>query len=481
MIIAAAQFTPVPRDIDANAAQMAALITEAAERGAGLVVFPELALSRYDLEAIAADPEGMTVTPEDARLAPVREACRESGVAAVVNAPGRGAGWGHLPCREGYGGGSRPHISSFVYGPDGALLTRYDKRHLSGAENDIFAPGTAHGRFTLGGIRFALATCFDNHFPEVPERAAADGCRVYLASSFHGNAEWLTRYADLAREHGLHIVLANGTGTGTGLDSPGPVCGRSGAWLPTGERVAVAGDGSELVPGGGSELVLTDVRDRITLMADPAVAAVPVRECDEPLVDVWTAAPGLLVSGLRDDEQGAFSHLREGVLRRLLAAQESLPDGLRLQLVEGYRPLALQRRYFEEYADELRATHPDWDAARIHEAASRYVSPPGIAPHSAGSAVDVTLVTADGDPVDMGTPINASPEESDRACYTGAPDLPPAARAHRRVLNAALTKAGLVNYPTEWWHWSYGDRYWALATGAEHALYGPKELDPQEA
>jgi len=30
-----------------------------------------------------------------------------------------------------------------------------------------------------------------------------------------------------------------------------------------------------------------------------------------------------------------------------------------------------------------------------------------------------------------------------------------------------------VNYPTEWWHWSYGDRYWAFVTGAPHALYGP--------
>ena len=36
-----------------------------------------------------------------------------------------------------------------------------------------------------------------------------------------------------------------------------------------------------------------------------------------------------------------------------------------------------------------------------------------------------------------------------------------------------LGGAGLVNYPTEWWHWSYGDRYWALLTGAPAALYGP--------
>jgi zinc D-Ala-D-Ala dipeptidase len=36
-----------------------------------------------------------------------------------------------------------------------------------------------------------------------------------------------------------------------------------------------------------------------------------------------------------------------------------------------------------------------------------------------------------------------------------------------------LCREGLVNYPTEWWHYSYGDRYWALATGAAAALYGP--------
>jgi len=52
---------------------------------------------------------------------------------------------------------------------------------------------------------------------------------------------------------------------------------------------------------------------------------------------------------------------------------------------------------------------------------------------------------------------------------SGAPE----AHANRKTLTAALTNAGLVNYPTEWWHWSYGDRYWAFVTGAPHALYGP--------
>jgi hypothetical protein len=38
------------------------------------------------------------------------------------------------------------------------------------------------------------------------------------------------------------------------------------------------------------------------------------------------------------------------------------------------------------------------------------------------------------------------------------------------------TSAGMVNYQTEWWHWSYGDCYCAHATGAETTLYGPIHL-----
>ncbi|WP_438488142.1 nitrilase-related carbon-nitrogen hydrolase [Streptomyces sp. S186] len=468
MIIAAAQLPSVTGDIAGNAMRMARLITEADERGAGLVVFSEPALTHYDLRQMADDPARAAVLPDDPRLAPIREACRATGVAAVVNGPGRSSEAGALPT-----------IASFVYGPDGALLTRYDKRHLTETESAVFAPGSAHGRFTLGGIRFALATCFDSSFPEVAERAVADGCRVYLSSAFHSDAERVARYGELAREHGVHVLLANGTGVG----SPGPAAGLSGCWLPSGERVASAGPG-----GDGAELVLSDVRDAITLMADPAVAAVPVRECGEPLVDVRTAAPELMAGHLGpgadgevDGADGAFALLREGVLRRLLAAQAALPDGWRLRFIEGYRPPALQRHYFTRYADGLRADHPDWDDARVHRAASRYVSPPEIAPHSAGGAVDLTLVTSDGDEVDMGTPIDASPEESGGACYTSAPDVPPEARARRRILAAALRGAGLVNYPTEWWHWSYGDRYWALETGAEHALYGHRELGTEPA
>ncbi|MFJ5303108.1 M15 family metallopeptidase [Streptomyces sp. NPDC088350] len=216
--------------------------------------------------------------------------------------------------------------------------------------------------------------------------------------------------------------------------------------------------------------------NEIILMSDARVAAIPVEECGERLVDVSDV---LLVDDHKnkDSDSGAELHLRQGVLDRLLEAEALLPDGLRLLFVEGYRPPVLQRRYFEGYGDQLRAAHPDWSADRIRTAASRYVSPPEIAPHTAGAAVDLTLADTHGRELDMGTPMNANPEQSDGACYTDADNITAEARAHRAVLGKALGAVGLVNYPTEWWHWSYGDRYWALATGAPAALYGPEDLD----
>ncbi|MFJ6609231.1 M15 family metallopeptidase [Streptomyces sp. NPDC091289] len=184
-------------------------------------------------------------------------------------------------------------------------------------------------------------------------------------------------------------------------------------------------------------------------MSDPRVAAIPVQDCGEELVD--TRASGLfLVDGRKHDPDGHYAHLRHGLVDRLQRAQQVLPSGLRLLIVEGYRPPALQRAYFQEYATELGRANPDWSDSLIYEAASRYVSPPRIAPHSAGAAVDLTLADLNGQEVDMGTRMNASPEESDGACYTHAESIRGTARAHRDTLCHAMSTAGFVNYPTEW-------------------------------
>ncbi|SNX66433.1 D-alanyl-D-alanine dipeptidase [Streptomyces sp. TLI_55] len=217
-----------------------------------------------------------------------------------------------------------------------------------------------------------------------------------------------------------------------------------------------------------------DSMNPLVLMSDPRVAAIPVRECQEPLVDVRDH--GLRVDPRRQDPLGAFAHVREGVLYRLLHARSLLPAGTDLLFIEGYRPLSLQQRYFTEYRNELAAAHPGWTAEQLHHAASRYVSPPEIAPHSAGAAVDVTLVDQDGHELDLGTCVNASPEESGGACFTHAPNLSDPARRNRTLLLNAMEGAGFSNYGTEFWHFSLADRYDALMRQEPYARYGPIEL-----
>lgn len=208
------------------------------------------------------------------------------------------------------------------------------------------------------------------------------------------------------------------------------------------------------------------------LLSDPTVAAVPTYECGEKLADVRDA-PGLLLDMRKQDPAGAWCQLRTGVIERLLQARQALPDGLRLLIVEGYRPAALQQHYFDSHRRELADSHPEWSPQRLDNEASKHVAPPTVAPHPCGAAVDLTLAHDDGTELDLGTEINATPDDSVNACFTAAENISDTARANRNVLAGAMADAGLVNYPPEWWHYSYGDRYWAAATSAPTAIYAP--------
>ncbi len=209
----------------------------------------------------------------------------------------------------------------------------------------------------------------------------------------------------------------------------------------------------------------------VLLLSDPRVAAVPAIDCGEPLVDLRDQSR-LLVDRRKKDQSGAWARVREGIEQRLLAAQDALPDGVRLLIVEGHRPAALQQHYFDSHRADVQRAHPAWSAKQLDRETSKHISPPAVAPHPCGAAVDLTL-WADGAELDLGTAMNATPEESNDACFTAAQNISAQARSWRDVLGAALTIAGMVNYPPEWWHWSYGDAYWAAVTAAPHALYRP--------
>lgn len=202
------------------------------------------------------------------------------------------------------------------------------------------------------------------------------------------------------------------------------------------------------------------------LLSDPRVAAVPVRDAGEALVR------------LDADFGPARAWVRRGLGERLRTARDALPAALRLRVMEGHRPVRRQRSIIATYSTHIRRLHPGLPEAELRRLTSRFVSPVEVAPHVAAAAVDLTLVDPEGVELDMGTPIDATPEQSGGACYFAAEGIDADARERRELLAKVLGSAGLVNYPTEWWHWSYGDRYWALTTGAPAALYGPVLEEP---
>lgn len=212
-------------------------------------------------------------------------------------------------------------------------------------------------------------------------------------------------------------------------------------------------------------------------VSDPQVRDKRVIETNEPLVLVTTA----ITLSVLDNSAENFAHLRYtpdfrlrlSVAERLAIAERSLPNNYCFLIKECYRPLEIQMMYFDGYLRRVRETWPDLSFEEARREAAKYVAPPEYATHATGGAIDIVLLDRNKKVVDMGTKYDADPMSCANACYTYAENISSQAADNRFVLNDALHTAGFVNYPFEWWHFSFGDKYWAYITGADSALYGP--------
>jgi zinc D-Ala-D-Ala dipeptidase len=164
------------------------------------------------------------------------------------------------------------------------------------------------------------------------------------------------------------------------------------------------------------------------------------------LVDVTTLIPGIALD-IRYATADNFTKkvvypearcvLRRPVAERLKQVQDDLrARKLRLKLYDCYRPLSVQRRFWELVPDE------------------RYVADPKKGSrHNRGAALDVTLVDADGRELPMPTAY----DDFTRRAHRDSTDAPPAALENRRILEEAMVKRGFVPLPTEWWHFDAPD------------------------
>jgi D-alanyl-D-alanine dipeptidase len=167
--------------------------------------------------------------------------------------------------------------------------------------------------------------------------------------------------------------------------------------------------------------------------------------------------------------------IRKSIYERMRKAQESLPPGYRFMIYEAYRPLARQKKLWDMATQMLREKYPDMPDAELRDLTETFVADPfnGIGSgHQACCAIDVSLCDAEGNECDMGTACQEMNERSHTACQTISPE----AIRNRALLVSALEGAGLINYPAEWWHFSYGDHQWAHLVGKTEAFYGPLDI-----
>ncbi|HSX26797.1 MAG TPA: M15 family metallopeptidase [Chlamydiales bacterium] len=127
--------------------------------------------------------------------------------------------------------------------------------------------------------------------------------------------------------------------------------------------------------------------------------------------------------------------LREKTAERLVKVQRRLEKrGLGLKIWDGYRPLSVQKIFWEICPNP------------------KFVADPAIGSrHNRGAAVDLTLVDREGRELEMPTGFDDFSERADRS-YRGK------GRKNRELLEEAMGAEGFLMYQEEWWH--FDDPEW---------------------
>lgn len=206
---------------------------------------------------------------------------------------------------------------------------------------------------------------------------------------------------------------------------------------------------------------------------------IPILECGEPLVPIplehfAVESPHPYQKlGAPYGETSPY-YLRQSVLTALFAAQSLLQEqypGWRIQIFDAYRPVAVQQYMVEHTFNEVvraRKLNPaklsDDQRQAIWQEVHKIWAVPSLdrltpPPHSTGAAVDITLVDATGQVIDMGCAIDELSPRSHPDYYADRSELPYHAR--RSLLRDAMHSAGFQRHPGEWWHFSLGDQMWA--------------------
>ncbi len=191
------------------------------------------------------------------------------------------------------------------------------------------------------------------------------------------------------------------------------------------------------------------------------VREIEVGDDPDPLVAIPAALDPQILYDRLPLPSRSEALLRGAVVARLMTVSDVLPPDFGLTVLDGWRSTDFQLDLLSYYRSQLPTLEPS------------YVSDPSnarlVAPHTTGGAVDLTLSWR-GLPLALGTDFDAFEPAAHLDAFEAA-GADTTVRDLRRLLSHEMRAAGFSPYPWEWWHWSYGDQWWAADHGLDQSLY----------
>jgi D-alanyl-D-alanine dipeptidase len=198
---------------------------------------------------------------------------------------------------------------------------------------------------------------------------------------------------------------------------------------------------------------------------------IKIRECNEILVDIKKLCPDLIIDlGKQRMKKEKTAYLRKTVAEMICCAKKELPEGITFIIGDAWRPQYVQQEIMKKFIKRFSKKYPNLPKTKIVEEAEKYVAPANgkyASGHMTGGAVDLRLWKKG-----RKVPMKSSKLIYQENAKSFQPKLPKYIQKNREIMFNALKKAGLSNCPREYWHWSYGDIWWAKRNKKKMAIYG---------
>lgn len=200
---------------------------------------------------------------------------------------------------------------------------------------------------------------------------------------------------------------------------------------------------------------------------------IPIIESNEKMLIVQELAPNIKCEYYKLDMiplLGDKFYLRESVISKLKLAQERLQiinPNIHFRIVYGYRHPNIQNAYFETRKKEVSQSFPNITNSELIFKTHLLTAFPDVAGHCTGGAIDITIEDDNG-VLDMGCQIA---DFSSDLIETFARGLTIKQIENRVLLRKVLMEQEFAPFDGEWWHFSYGDREWAMYYKKDNAIY----------